>query len=180
MAVGVLVVARSVDHTTAVDILSGADSAPVTSAGAAALPPRHGRVAARLARAVENALSEIGLSLPQYRMLIFLDEGGSAAASALAGNLGVSRPSVTALVDGLVARGLAERSTDLIDRRRVAHMVTPLGLDLLAKADEIVEARLIELAGAIDDDAGRAEAFAGLEQWQVAMNTEREAKLKDQ
>lgn len=139
-----------------------------------------GRAAARLARAVENALATVELSLPQYRMLIFLDEGGAAAASALAGHLGVSRPSVTALVDGLVARGLAERRNDPRDRRRVAHSVTPLGLEILAAADAAVESRLDELAGNMPDPAMRTEAFLGLARWQLALNSERQARLDEQ
>ena len=64
------------------------------------------RAAAKLARQVTIPLGEIDLSLPQYRVLAFLDEGG-AAPSDLAGRLSVSRPSVTALMDGLITRGLA-------------------------------------------------------------------------
>lgn len=145
---------------------------PASRAGS----PTPGRAAARLARAVENALGAVDLSLPQYRMLIFLDEGGSAAASALAGDLGVSRPSVTALVDGLVARGLAERRADETDRRRVAHLVTPLGLEVLAAADAAVEARLSELAAVLPADL-RDDAFTGLARWQSALDIERQAKL---
>jgi long-chain acyl-CoA synthetase len=144
-------------------------------------PARHpGRAAARLGRVVENALAKVDLSLPQYRMLVFLAEGGPAAASALAGKLGVSRPSVTALVDGLVTRGWAERSTDPVDRRRVAHVVTDAGLAALARADDVVEARLAELASSIPDPAGCTTAYAGLAEWHGAMNAEREAKLNDQ
>jgi long-chain acyl-CoA synthetase len=150
------------------------------SAGdAPVLEPRPGRIAARMARVVENALGAVELSLPQYRMLIFLAEGGSDAASVLAGKLGVSRPSVTALVDGLVARGWAERGPDPTDRRRVAHTVTPAGLEVLSRADDAVEQRLAELAEAIPD-AHRDVAYAGLNHWLVAMNTEREAKLLQQ
>jgi long-chain acyl-CoA synthetase len=144
-------------------------------------PAEHpGRAAARLGRVVENALSTVDLSLPQYRMLVFLAEGGPAAASALAGKLGVSRPSVTALVDGLVARGWAVRSTDPVDRRRVAHVVTEDGLAALARADEVVESRLADLATSIPDPDRRAAAYAGLAEWHGAMNTEREAKLNEQ
>lgn len=139
-----------------------------------------GRAAARLARAVENALTAVELSLPQYRMLIFLDEGGEAAASALAGHLGVSRPSVTALVDGLVARGLAERRGDEADRRRVAHSVTSLGLEVLAAADAAVEARLDELSSRMAEPEMRTEAFVGLERWQSALDAERQARLDEQ
>jgi long-chain acyl-CoA synthetase len=144
-------------------------------------PTEHpGRAAARLGRVVENALAQVDLSLPQYRMLVFLAEGGPAAASALAGKLGVSRPSVTALVDGMVARGWAQRSADPVDRRRVAHVVTDAGLEALARADEVVEARLSELARSIPDPQRREAAYGGLAEWHAAMNAEREAKLHDQ
>jgi long-chain acyl-CoA synthetase len=144
----------------------------------AAPGPGAGRAAARLARAVENALGEVELSMPQYRMLIFLAEGGAAAASALAGKLGVSRPSVTALVDGLVGRGLVERQPDPADRRRVRHAVTAEGLDALERADEAVTARLVEVAERVGGDE-RATAFAGLAAWEHALNVTRDEKLAD-
>ena len=71
-------------------------------------PARPGRVAARLARQVELGLASVDLTLSQYRILILLVEGKEAASS-LADKLAVSRPSVTAVVDGLVQRGAVER-----------------------------------------------------------------------
>lgn len=126
---------------------------------------------------MENALTRAELSLPQYRMLIFLSEGGADAASALAGKLGVSRPSVTALVDGLVSRGLAERCADPVDRRRVTHAVTDAGRAALDRADRIVEERLAELATQMADDDARDTAYSGLAQWLDAMNVERDERL---
>jgi long-chain acyl-CoA synthetase len=67
-----------------------------------------GRTAAWLAKQVEIGLSSAELSLPQYRVLGLLDES-SAVSSDLAERLAVRPPSVTAIVDGLVARGLVER-----------------------------------------------------------------------
>lgn len=138
-----------------------------------------GRAAARLARLLENALAAVDLSLPQYRMLAFLDDMGSTAASALAGRLGVSRPSVTALIDGLVARGMAERAPDPLDRRRVAHAITPAGSAALAAADAAVVERLAALSERIASEEDRAVAFRGLAVWLGALNAEREAKLAD-
>jgi len=126
---------------------------------------------------VENSLTDAGLSLPQYRMLIFLAEGGAAAASALAGTLGVSRPSVTALVDGLVARGFVERLPDASDRRRVSHAVTAAGRDALDRADAAVEARLVELLGDLGTAEERTAAVEGLMCWERALNVGRDAKL---
>ena len=60
------------------------------------------RAVARLAKQVEVALAPLDLSLPQYRVLALLGDG-STASSVLARKLAVSPPSVTAVVDGLVA-----------------------------------------------------------------------------
>lgn len=131
------------------------------------------RAAARLARQVEVALAEVDLSLPQYRVLAFLAEG-TAAASALAGKLAVSPPSVTALIDGLVARGLVERAPDASDRRRVDHRLTEAGRHTLATGDAAVEQRLWWLAGHLED-ADASSAVEGLTHWSVALDRARAA-----
>ena len=99
------------------------------------------RAAAKLARQVTIPLGQVGLSLPQYRVLAFLDEG-DAAPSDLAGRLSVSRPSITALMDGLVTRGLVERRPDPDDGRRVSHHLTEDGRSTLHSADRAVGDRL--------------------------------------
>ncbi len=71
-----------------------------------------------MARQVELAVATVDLTLAQYRVLGVLGEGREAA-SRLADKLGVSRPSVTGVVDGLVVRGLVCRDPDAGDRRRV-------------------------------------------------------------
>ena len=80
------------------------------------------RAAARLARFVTVRLAKTDLSLPQYRLLAFLDDGGTAHAD-LAQLLTVSSPSVTALVDGLVARDYVERRKDPEDGRRIGFLL---------------------------------------------------------
>ncbi|MGH2871957.1 MAG: MarR family winged helix-turn-helix transcriptional regulator [Solirubrobacteraceae bacterium] len=128
---------------------------------------------ARLARQVERALAAADLTLPQYRTLIMLADGNEAA-SALADKLAVSRPSVTAVVDGLVARGLVQRDQDVGDRRRVALAITPRGRALLAVADEHAERRLGEIA---EHGAGdQALAFDGLALWKQALDRHRIAR----
>jgi len=108
-----------------------------------------GRTIARLARHVERAVATVDLTLSQYRVLGILGEGREAA-SALADKLAVSRPSVTGVVDGLVARGLVRRGQADGDRRRVDIDLTGRGRELLAAADAAVDARLdriLELVG---------------------------------
>lgn len=130
-----------------------------------------GRVLVRLAKQLEVCLASHDLSLSQYRMLFLLDEG-SAAASSLADRLAVSRPSVTAVVDGLVSRGLVERKPELGDRRRVSHALTEEGRRVLEAADTAASDRLWEIAGHVDVDEGAA-AFAGLEAWRHALDAQR-------
>jgi long-chain acyl-CoA synthetase len=127
-----------------------------------------GRAAARLAKHVEKALSQRDLSLPQYRVLIMLGDG-SAVASALASKLSVSPPSVTAIVDGLVARGLVSRQSDGGDRRRVTHALTDKGRRVLAEADAETNARL-EAIGAHLAPRDRERALEGLRLWREAMD----------
>jgi long-chain acyl-CoA synthetase len=113
-------------------------------------PSSHpGRTIARLARQVERAVTTVDLTLSQYRVLGILGEGREAA-SALADKLAVSRPSVTGVVDGLVARGLVSRGQADGDRRRVDIDLTDAGRVLLAAADAAVDERLdriLELVG---------------------------------
>jgi long-chain acyl-CoA synthetase len=131
-----------------------------------------GRVVARLARQVELALAVVDLTLPQYRVLGTLG-GGPEASSVLAEKLAVSRPTVTGVVDGLVARGLARRDHDAADRRRIGVELTGDGRRLLAQADTEVERRLHEIAAHLDD-AGSA--FAGLRPWLEALDAHRSAR----
>lgn len=131
-----------------------------------------GRAAAWLAKHTELALATVDLSLPQYRLLCLLD-AGSAVSSALAERLAVRPPSVTAVVDGLVTRGLVERHHSEDDRRRVDHVLTAPGRRLLARADRAVALRLSELAGSLDDPTRSAEAVGGLAAWSEAVASHR-------
>jgi long-chain acyl-CoA synthetase len=126
------------------------------------------RVVARLAKQVERALAEVDISLAQYRLLGNLADGPSLA-STLAERLIVSRPSVTALADGLVERGLVTRSAREGDRRQVLHVLTPEGRKVVAAADAAIERRLASLAGHLTD-AESARAFRGLESWAKALD----------
>jgi long-chain acyl-CoA synthetase len=135
---------------------------------------RPARAAASLARVVELALADAGLSLAQYRLLAYLSRGSSAASPA-ARDLSTSRPSVTALVDGVVAKGLVERFPDPDDRRRITLVLTPLGFDVLDRADAAAVARLAAVASYLPpDDAARA--LEGLPLWTDAVRAEAAAQ----
>lgn len=125
------------------------------------------RAAARLAKVSGSALAEIDLTLPQYRVLVFLDSGGRPA-SDVAALLDVAPSTVTSVVDGLCARDLVVRGADPCDRRRVVLSLTALGKEMVASGDRVVAERL----GRLLDRLPRAEADAalhGLESLNAAM-----------
>lgn len=126
-----------------------------------------GRTAAWLAKQVELGAGEVELTLPQYRVLGLLDER-SAVSSDLANLLAVRPPTVTAVVDGLVARNLVERRHADSDRRRVDHTLTPLGRRLLEEADLAVHARLQRIAQGLATPEEQSQAFTGLATWRRA------------
>ncbi len=125
------------------------------------------RVVARLARVFETRLADGGMTLPQFRVLAFLSEG-EWAASKVADWLSVSRPSVTALVDGLVERGWVERKDSPTDRRSVLHHLTDAGHARLATATAVLAEGLDGLLDHLDDDE-RTRAEDGLGLLDVAM-----------
>jgi len=141
------------------------------------LPALPGRAVARLAKRVELALGFAELSLPQYRVLVLLAEG-SAASSALASRLAVRPPSITALVDGLVAREMVERRPDGQDRRRIALLLTDKGRRVLADADAAVGARLEEIAAHLEPHE-RERAVDGLRLWHQALDSYRDARVRE-
>jgi long-chain acyl-CoA synthetase len=133
-------------------------------------------VAARLAKVVERSLTDLDLSLAQYRLLGNLADGPSQA-STLAERLIVSRPSITALADGLVERGLVTRGGSDGDRRRVMHVLTAAGQRMLSDADDAIETRLQGLAEELSEPDGRR-AFKGLEAWGRALDSYRAKAVK--
>src|SRR3954453_4301415 len=82
----------------------------------------HVRTLTRLARMLERGAG--GLSLPQFRVLALVEEGGERA-SQLADLLAVAKPTITAVVDGLVERRYLKRTADCDDRRATKITVTP-------------------------------------------------------
>lgn len=114
------------------------------------------RASARLAKAVDRALAGVELSTPQYRLLAFLS-GGPERATALACRLQVRPASLTALVDGAVARGLVVRVAAEDDRRGVGHRLTADGERALAAGDAAISSRLESVLSWLSPtEAGRA------------------------
>jgi long-chain acyl-CoA synthetase len=127
----------------------------------------YGRVAAWLSKRVEVALAEVDLTLPQYRVLGILVEG-SAAASGLAGRLAVRPSSVTAIIDGLVAKGLVDRKHEEDDRRRIALRLTEEGARTLDAANSSVDEYLGSIAASLPPE-DEIMVLRSLELWGQAL-----------
>jgi DNA-binding MarR family transcriptional regulator len=90
-----------------------------------------------------------GLSVPQFRTLIFLNRHEGASLSDVAGHVGLTLPSMSRMIDGLVARELVTRQMDVDDRRRVTLTLTTLGRRAMQSAYESTQAHLAERLAAL-------------------------------
>jgi len=102
------------------------------------------RLLARLARVAEQTCQSTGISLPQYRLLVSAAEGPQRA-SELAAAVGVSRPTLTSLVDGLEQAGLVKRVPVATDRRGIQLELTQAGREATYRAEQALGARLSRL-----------------------------------
>ena len=76
---------------------------------------------------------ELDLTMPQLKMLLVVEWLGPVPMSQLAGQLGVSLPTATGLVDRLVEARLARRESDTRDRRVVRACSTETGRALVVR-----------------------------------------------
>jgi DNA-binding MarR family transcriptional regulator len=122
---------------------------------------RAARTLALLARVLERAAGD--LTLPQYRVLALVDAGDERA-TRLAGRLAITKPSVSAVVDGLVERGFLARGPVVGDRRAIRLCLTPAGSRALTGAEAAMAERLEPLVDAISDRAGFVAALDEVDQ----------------
>jgi DNA-binding MarR family transcriptional regulator len=84
------------------------------------------------------------LSVPQLRVLVFLNRHEGASLSDIAEHMGLTLPSMSKMVDVLVTRELVSRTMNPVDRRRVTLAPTALGRATRRAAHEATESRLAE------------------------------------
>lgn len=95
-------------------------------------------------RAYRPLLGELGLTYPQYLVMLVLWQDGPSTTGRIAVRLSLAQNAITPLVDRLVARGFAERVRDEEDRRVVTVQATQQGIALEASvllAQQSVECR---------------------------------------
>ncbi|GAA0289249.1 hypothetical protein GCM10010302_29510 [Streptomyces polychromogenes] len=105
---------------------------------------------ARVGQAGEVHFGRFGLSTGRYRLLADLeDHGGEKSPSQLAASLGVSRATVTGLVDGLAREGLVARRPSAEDGRGNVVILTARGADKLRDLAPEHFARMQALVGGL-------------------------------
>ncbi|HZQ85296.1 MAG TPA: MarR family transcriptional regulator [Acidimicrobiales bacterium] len=129
------------------------------------------RTLARLSRLLERGGGD--LSLPQFRLLAMVERGQRA--SFLAHKLTVAKPTVTALVDGLVERGYVSRSQSPDDKRATDIALTPAGRKALKTAEADMAERL---EGLLDRTVDRRAVLDALADLHGALEDAFEARLK--
>jgi DNA-binding MarR family transcriptional regulator len=99
-------------------------------------------------RAIRRDLREHGareLSVPQFRTLSFVSRNKGASLSEVAEHIGLTLPSMSTLIDGLVIRNFALRRTHPHDRRRMTLELTDRGQTTLRTAREATQDHLAQL-----------------------------------
>lgn len=98
-------------------------------------------------RVIRNHLRRYGtkeMSVPQFRTLNFVYGKGGVSLSEVADHIGLTLPTMSMLVDGLVTHGLINRREDPEDRRRMTLTLTEPGRARLESARRATVAYLEE------------------------------------
>ena len=102
-------------------------------------------VAPMVMRLIRSELRKYGakeMSVPQFRTLGFVYRNEGASLSEVADHIGLTLPTMSMLVDGLVVRGLINRREDPQDRRRITLALTNAGRTRLESARSATTANL--------------------------------------
>jgi DNA-binding MarR family transcriptional regulator len=93
----------------------------------------------QLTAAVAADLQREGVTLEQWRVLSGLSGREGRAMNEIASDALLLPPTLTKVVDRLVAANLVHRRSDPLDRRRVLILLTPRGRSLRQRLDRIVQ-----------------------------------------
>ncbi|MBI5939632.1 MAG: MarR family transcriptional regulator [Caulobacterales bacterium] len=111
------------------------------------------RVAKRMLGAFRQAFDAHGLSPGRYSALMALDvERPSLAPSEIADRLGVTRATVTGLIDGLLRDGLVAYAAEGADRRRKAITLTARGEALIEVVVPVIFRRMADMMAPLSPD----------------------------
>jgi DNA-binding MarR family transcriptional regulator len=92
------------------------------------------------------------ISIPQFRTLAFIQRNPDSSLSNLAEHLGLTLPSVSKLVDGLVKQRLITRQESTTDRRCLTLLLTDAGASIVNSARTGAQANLAKKLGNLTKD----------------------------
>jgi len=91
------------------------------------------------------------ISIPQFRTMRFIQRNPDSSLSDLAEHLGLTLPSVSKLVDGLVKQKLISRKASIEDRRKITLLLTETGTSIVDSARANARANLAEKIKSLSD-----------------------------
>jgi DNA-binding MarR family transcriptional regulator len=91
------------------------------------------------------------ISIPQFRALRFIQRHPDSALTNLADYLGLTPPSVSKLVNGLVKQELVTRWESNTDRRRLTLGLTPAGESIVNKSRSTAQASLAQTLNSLSE-----------------------------
>jgi DNA-binding MarR family transcriptional regulator len=162
--------------------------------GDAAAGPRAGADAAAAAilenvplimRSIHGRMREgrpAGMSVAQFRTLLYLRRHPGSGLSEIADHLGTSVPAASELVSRLVRQELVERETDPVERRRIRLTLSATGTSELDQAQWAAMAWLRNLVQDLDPERQRAiaDALADLRRLILAADEPAESEIASQ
>ena len=92
------------------------------------------------------------ISVPQFRSLTFIQRNPDSSLSNLAEHLGLTLPSVSKLVDGLVKQKLVIRQESAVDRRRLTLVLTQAGASIVNSSRAGAQANLAKKLSCLSED----------------------------
>jgi DNA-binding MarR family transcriptional regulator len=92
------------------------------------------------------------ISIPQFRSLAFIQGNPDSSLSNLAEHLGLTLPSVSKLIDGLVKQKLVIRQESAVDRRRLTLVLTQAGASIVNSSRTGAQANLAKKLNCLSDD----------------------------
>jgi DNA-binding MarR family transcriptional regulator len=88
-------------------------------------------LAMRDIRAQIRSSRRADLTMPQFRVLSFVDRNEGASLTEVAEHMGLTLPTMSKLIDDLFKKGLVQRMDQPVDRRRIKLVVTSLGVTIM-------------------------------------------------
>ena len=92
------------------------------------------------------------ISIPQFRALRFIQSCSDSSLTDIADFLGLTLPSASKLVDGLVKQELIDRQDSVTDRRRMILSLTKSGEEIVNFARINAQAELTKILGVLPAD----------------------------